>query len=483
MNETYAYSAWLFTRALAVIYVIAFVSLAFQARGLWGKQGVMPVAPLLKAVEQQSDAHRFWQLPTAFWLSTSDDFIFGTAVTGAVFAACAFFGFAQGWCLLMCFALYLSFCVAGQEFMSFQWDALLLECGFLALFVVPWNFDFLFAKAIEPHWVVRYCFYLVLFKLMFLSGAVKLMSGDETWRDLSALSYHYWTQPLPNPVSPFVHALPLWVHQGSTVITFVVELLFPFLVFWPRTRAIAATGFVALSLLIVLTGNYTFFNWLTLALCIWLLPDRFWERMIEKMPFSIEAIPAAMFPHPLTATIMGILFLISCIWILRPWLPEAVLGFLSRPLEIAQTYHISNSYGLFANMTKSRPEIVIEGSLDGKEWKEYEFKYKAGDLHRPPPVVAPYQPRLDWQMWFAALGDFRQSPWLQTLMLRLFENSTEVVELLDKNPFAEQPPRYLRALLYEYTFTSPEEIFESGKWWDRHLLGPFSPVFTTPTNH
>lgn len=480
MNETYAVSSWIFTRALALVYLITFLSLFVQAKGLWGARGVMPMAPLLKSAEQQMDAHRFWQVPSIFWLSASDEMMVGVAMTGAVGAALALFGFSQGWSLLLCFGLYLSFCSAGQEFMSFQWDALLLEVGFLGLFLVPWNFDFSFLTAQEPHWLVRYAFYFVLFKLMFLSGIVKLMSGDESWRDLTALSYHFWTQPLPNPLSPFFHALPMWVHKTSTALTFAVELGAPFLMFWPRTRVWAAAAFAGLSFMILVSGNYTFFNWLTLALCVWLVPDSLWEKLLGFLPFELQTMPATVFPHPFTASVMAVLILFSALWCLRFWIPDRALATLQPALNFMQRFHISNSYGLFANMTKNRPEIVIEGSLDGKEWREYEFKYKAGNVYRMPPIVAPYQPRLDWQMWFAALGSFEQSPWLQTLMLRLAENSPDVMELLDGNPFGDRAPKFLRARLYEYEFTSPEEVFESGKWWNRKLLGEFSPTFASP---
>jgi hypothetical protein len=477
MEQTYALSAWLFTRALSLVYLVAFLSLLIQAKGLWGSHGVMPMAPFLKAVEQNMGGDAYWQVPSFFWLSSSDDMLFGAALTGALAAAGAFLGIAQGWSLLLCWILYLSYCSSGQEFMSFQWDALLCEVGFLALFAVPWNFDFTFTLAREPHWLVRGMFYFVLFKLMFLSGVVKLLSGDESWRDLSALSYHYWTQPLPNPVSPFMNALPLWAHQASTALTFLIELVAPFFMLWPRARAWVALVFALLSGLILLTGNYTFFNWLTLALCVWLVPDGFWSRII---PFSLQTQVAPMFPHPVIVGTMTVLAALSLVWCARFWLPESVLGALTPVMNISQIFHISSPYGLFANMTKTRPEIVIEGSADGNEWKEYEFKYKPGALNRPPPVVAPYQPRLDWQMWFAALGTFRDNPWVGTLLLRLFENSPDVTEFFSVNPFAGKPPQYLRARLYEYEFTDLGEIFESGKWWKRELKGEYVPIVTKP---
>jgi lipase maturation factor 1 len=357
--------------------------------------------------------------------------------------------------------------------MSFQWDALLLEVGFLALFAVPWNFDFTLMTATAPHWLVRGMFYFVLFKLMFLSGVVKILSGDESWRDLTALSYHYWTQPLPNPVSPFMHALPVWVHQISTGITFVIELVVPFFMLWPRARIFVAAVIIALSLLIFTTGNYTFFNLLTMALCLWLVPDGIWER---ALPFTLQIIPAPMFPNPMTVVVIAALGLLSLFWCTRFWLPETMTDLMQPVIQVVQSFHISNPYGLFANMTKSRPEIVIEGSDDGTTWKEYQFRYKPGDVSRPPPIVAPHQPRLDWQMWFAALGTIRGNMWVQNLMLRIFENSPDVMEFFSEDPFTGKPPKYLRARLYEYEFTDPQEIINGGDWWKRKLTGEYTPV-------
>jgi len=477
MEQSYAISAWFFTRALCAVYLIAFLSLMVQAKGLWGKQGIMPIAEYHKAVAAESDHFRYNEIPSAFWLSSSDEFIYGAAVTGACFAFAALAGFAQGWSLLICFGLYLSFCSSGQSFMTFQWDALLLEVGFLALFTVPWNFNFSVLWAHEPHWLVRGMFYVVLFKLMFLSGVVKLTSGDESWRDLTALSYHYWTQPLPNPLSPFMNALPLWIHQVSAVLTFIVELIVPFFFFWPRARFWAALPVIGLSLLIFVTGNYTFFNILTIALCFWLIPDEAWRALTQYLPFELQTAPAHIFPHPTTAVAMLFLGFLSVFWILRPWLPEQIIDSLSPFIANVQPFHISSPYGLFANMTKERREIVIEGSSDGREWKEYEFKYKPGDVNRMPPIVEPHQPRLDWQMWFAALGNLRSNPWMQTLMLRLFQNAPDVTELFEKNPFSDKPPMFLRARLYEYTFADPEDIVNSGIWWRRKPVGDYSPAF------
>lgn len=477
MEQSYAISAWFFTRALSLVYLIAFASLFVQAKGLWGKEGVMPIEAFHKAVEKVTDHNRYWEMPSVFWLSASDSFITAACLTGAAAALLALVGCAQGWSLLLCFVLYLSFCSSGQEFMTFQWDTLLLEVGFVVLFAVPWNFDFTLLRAVEPHWIVRAMFYILLFKLMFLSGAVKLLSGDESWRDLTALSYHYWTQPLPNPLSPFMHALPLWFHRGETILTFAIELGAPFFIFWPRARIWAAAAFISLSLMIFLTGNYTFFNLLTIALCFWLIPDGFWERIL---PLTMPTVHAQIFPHPFTATVMVGLALLSLFWCTRFWLPGRVINIVQPILQVTQAFHISNPYGLFATMTKSRSEIVLEGSADGKEWKEYQFRYKPGDVSRPPPIVAPHQPRLDWQMWFAALGSERTNPWVHMLIQRMLEGSPAVLNFFSENPFASAPPKYIRAKLYAYDFNDPGDILSGGNWWVRRPLGDYTGTMAIP---
>ncbi|HMN67003.1 MAG TPA: lipase maturation factor family protein [Bdellovibrionales bacterium] len=445
---------------------------------MFSSHGVAPIRDYMAAVERGTDESRYWQVPSLFWLDQSNEFLMTVAVTGAVAAAAVVFGFAQGWMLLVCFLFYLSFVSAGQPFMAFQWDSLLLEVGFVALFAVSWNWDFGLRFAAEPHWSVRWMFLLVLFKLMFLSGVVKIMSGDESWRDFSALSFHYWTQPLPNPASLFMHAMPLWTHRVATFLTFAIELILPFLMFWPRARVGVAFGFIGLSVLILLTGNYTFFNFLTIALCVWLIPDSWWERV--WMPLDLEISGAPLFVSPVTVAVMSVLALLTFVWCTRWIYPESVLTKLWPTLRTAQALHISSSYGLFAVMTKTRSEIVIEGSMDGREWKEYEFKYKPGGLYRTPPVVAPHQPRLDWQMWFAALGSFPGNPWIGNLMLRIFESRAEVLSFFAWNPFPDTAPKYLRARMYDYQMTRPGQLFDSGQWWTRQPLGNYTPIFENP---
>ncbi|HEY1336940.1 MAG TPA: lipase maturation factor family protein, partial [Bryobacteraceae bacterium] len=363
---------------LGLIYFIAFTSFGVQAAGLIGSRGLSPLPEFLKTARESLGSAAYWDVPTVLWLNSRDAAIAAVWIAGAAAALAAIFTRWPRPALAVCLVLWLSVCGAGQDFLSFQWDVLLLETGFLAIFATD---------ARLRVWLFRW----LLFRLMFFSGVVKLQSHDPTWRDLTAMSYHYQTQPLPNPLSWYMYQLPLWFHKGETLFTFAAELAVPFLYFAPRRlRHIAGYFTVGLQLLILATGNYTFFNLLAIALAVFLF--------IEP-PTAAERLRSQIVTVALTAFIgilSGLVFL--------------QLFSLPLPPGGAETLHwtaplrIVNSYGLFASMTTERPEIQIEGSNDGVEWKAYEFPYKPGNLRRAPPVIEPHQPRLDWQMWFAALG-------------------------------------------------------------------------------
>jgi hypothetical protein len=344
--------------------------------------------------------------------------------------------------LAVCLVLWLSLCSVGQNFLPFQWDLLLVEAGFLAIFA-------------DSGRVMVYLFRWLLFRLMFFSGLVKLMSRDPVWRNLTALDYHYWTQPLPNPVAWLMSQLPLTVQKTSTAFVFVAELLAPLLFFAPRpVRRLAAWATIGLQVLIILTGNYAFFNFLTIALAMWLFIEP------ERSRLSPGKIALAV----LIGVVSGMVSLEQLSLPLPPGGGE--LMHLVRPLGIV------NPYGLFASMTTTRPEIIVEGSRDGVEWQAYEFRYKPGDPNRMPPVVAPHQPRLDWQMWFAALGTYQDNRWFVNFMERLLQGEPSVLRLLRYNPFGEKPPKYIRARLYQYRFT---RWGERG-WWKREERGIYFPA-------
>ncbi len=455
----FALTQWIFVRLLAVIYAIAFGSLTVQVTGLLGAHGILPVGDYLKAVAEGAGAARYFYVPTVFWLNYSDGALLTVCWAGVAIAAMVLVGFFERAGLAILFVLYLSLSSAGQEFLSFQWDALLIEAGFLAIFlgnvrVVVWLFRWL------------------LFRLMFLSGAVKLLSHDPTWRNLTALSFHYWTQPLPNRISWYMAQLPESFQRMSTAVVLGVELGIPFLIFAPRRwRIFGAWCLLGLQTLIFLTGNYTFFNLLALAMCVFLFDDRTFERWFKRR----EPKPSTKRQRMVVALVTALVLTIGLARMTETFSGEAI-----EPLHTIVKYtgplELVNSYGLFAMMTTARPEIIVEGSMDGEVWRPYSFRYKPGDMARAPRWAEPYQPRLDWQMWFAALGNYRENPWFVNFAVRLLEGSPEVRGLLEADPFGGRAPQYLRAELYDYSFTGFEERRRTGKWWKREFKGLYLPA-------
>jgi len=482
----------LFLGCLGVIYLIAFVSLWVQIVGLVGKNGILPAAELMSQAGNAFEANgtgfdRYRLLPTLCWFSASDNFLQFQCAAGATLALLLIAGIAQPLCLALLWLLYLSLTTVCRDFFGFQWDNLLLEAGLLAICFAPFQFLPRPSRERPPARALLWLLRLLLFKLMFLSGVVKLTSGDETWRNLTALTIHYETQPLSNWIAWHAHQLPLWAQKSSCALMFAIELGAPFLIFMPRRlRMGGAAALALLQVLILLTGNYTFFNWLTLALCLLLLDDFALTKLLPRkltMFYAQPPTPAPMHPGgwqrwrrvaiaPLAVAIVSI----SVVQLLDPFRQApSWMSPVNTVYQWLSPFRSINSYGLFRVMTRERPEIIVEGSNDGREWKAYEFPHKPGDLQRRPGFVAPHQPRLDWQMWFAALGNFRQNPWFVSFCVRLLQGSPEVLALLENNPFPDQPPKYVRARVYDYQFTSKEERRRTGAWWKRELKGDYLP--------
>ncbi len=389
----------------------------------------------------------WWDVPSILWLRPTDGLLRLTWIAGIAASVVAMAGRWQRIALGVCLVLWISLCSAGQDFLSFQWDTLLSEAGFLALFA---------DVSLVRVWLFRW----LIFRLMFSSGVIKLLSGDPTWRNLTAMRYHYETQPLPTPLAWYVHQLPLGFQKASTVFVFIAEVAVPFLFFAPRRlRHIGAWITIALQLLIMLTGNYTYFNILTIALTMWLFiePDpsagkNVWHRVVSAV----------------VAVFIGVVSGLVLLDTLNVELPAPG----PEILHAVAPLRIVNSYGLFANMTTERQEIVIEGSNDGENWLAYEFPYKPGDPMRRPPIVEPHQPRLDWQMWFAALGTYQQNRWFSNFVLRLLQGEPSVLRLMRYNPFPNGPPKYIRARLYLYHFTR----WGMPGWWSREERGLYFPA-------
>ncbi len=459
---------FLFLRLFGLIYLAAFVSFAVQAQGLIGSHGILPLTELLDAARHAAGWERFYLMPMVFWWNASDAAIGAVCWGGAALALLVTLNLLPRLSLLLLFILYLSLLNAGQTFMTYQWDTFLLETGFLAL---------LLGLRVTPGiWLLRW----LLFRFMFMSGVVKLLSGDPSWWNLSALSYHFVTQPLPTPLAWYAaHLSPAFL-SFATAGTFVVELALPFLIFCPRRpRFAAAFGILLLESCILLTGNYNWFNLQTMLLCLVLFDD---DALRAILPQRAAARLAAWAPRSppgragaVGAGALAVLLVFSSLVEMDvrfggspPAALRAVDGFIE-PL------HLVSSYGLFAVMTTRRNEIVIEGSSDGREWREYEFRYKPGDVARRPPWNIPHQPRLDWQMWFAALDDPRRLRWFWLFLERLLHNEPAVVALLAGNPFPDEPPLYIRARFYDYTYTGAPARAR-GRWWERRLLGLYFPA-------
>ena len=491
---TYFWARRWFLRALGLTYLVAFASLWVQVDGLVGSNGVSPLNQFLPAVYERFGRSAYSLLPTLCWLDSSNGFLHFLCGGGVVLSLLLILGIAPALLLVVLFVFYLSLTIAGQTFLSFQWDILLLETGFLSIFLAPWR---LWPR--ELMWLLRppnattpvsqpalFLLKFLLFKLMLMSGVVKLTSGDDCWWNLTALDYHYWSQPLPTVFAWWADKSPEWFKHFSVAFCLVVEIIVPFFIWAPRRpRLIAAGLMIFLQIVIAVTGNYCFFNLLTIALCLLLIDDSV-ARALRAAPDKRAKNVSAAFrtAEPLqdrlcsyAAIAVVIVTLPINAWLIfsafkphEEW-PRPLIAIYGR----LEPFRIVNGYGLFRVMTKERGEIVIEGSADGIDWLPYEFKWKPGDVMRAPGWCAPHQPRLDWQMWFAALGSYRENPWFGRLIVRLLHGSQDVRQLLAKDPFPHESPRYIRATFYRYRFTTSRERRETGAWWKREELREYLP--------
>ena len=494
----------IFLRMLGLIFLIAFLSFGWQMNGLVGPDGLQPANDVLQWLDDR-DASR----PSLLSLSSPDgdvEWLMDSLLwAGVVASSMVLLGLLPMLTLAIAWVIYLSFVNAGGLFMSYQWDALLLEVGFLSIFWAPFSWRLNGRGVRRPSTLLRWMFLWLLMRFMFFSGWVKLASGDPTWGDLTAIDYHYWTQPLPWWPAWYAWQLPLWWQKFSCVMMFVIELGVPFLLLFPRVPRLIAFGSLAmLQLGILLTGNYGFFNWLTLVLCIVALDD---SQLLWLWPKRVRGMVRVGLPGKETIGRRSLNLLVA-----------ALVLTLSIPITLSQLtgerftaswsgslapYQIANSYGLFRVMTKTRPEIVIEGSTDGVDWYTYEFKWKPGPLSEAPGFSQPDMPRLDWQMWFDALkfeslydnGSIHRleqisrtpvgDPDIEVvasglvtprLCKALLRNNPGVLKLLKSSPFDKGPPQMIRWSLYRYTFTTPEQADVDGDWWRRELLHTSSNI-------
>jgi len=451
----------LFLKLLAIIYFAAFLSMSVQVSGLVGPTGILPFQNVLDNFYQNQGSSAWWKMPTLFWFSASNLALHTVTILGCVFAVLLFLGRWQRISLIALFVLYLSLYHAGQTFLNFQWDTLLLECGFLAIFLVG-----------GPSHPLIFLFHFLLFRLRFMSGASKVVSEDSSWSGFKALNYYFETQPLPHAGSWYFHQLPEWLLKTGTGFTFFTELIIPFFIFLPRRfRLIAAGVTLFMQLLIIATSNHNFINLLTIILCIFLLDDKIVGRFIpqkQKPKVVLKPIKNGLVSLTtiliFTASIPLFYSMVSSKKI-TPWLDTT--GMLIRSYGLGHIYHV------FPIMQVERHELVVEGSYDGVNWQAYGFRYKPGDISSRPEIIIPHQPRLDWMIWFVPPKSSSQMNWFKLFMRRLAEGSPEVLALLEKNPFEGRPPSYLRVLVYQYHFTNWEERQKTSNWWKRSYLGEF----------
>jgi hypothetical protein len=468
---------WLYLRLLGLTALVAIGSFWAQAGGLIGHDGIWPAAQTMEYLRQGHTP--FLAAPTLLWISSSDTMLHALGALGVLMSVALAAGVAPRVMLLGLWLVWRSLVTVGGPFLSFQWDILLLETLLLSVPYAPAGLLPRLSAETEPPAWARYLLIWLCVKLTFESGLVKVLGHDPSWiPDLTALSYHWWTQPLPTWTSFVANAMPLWLDQALCFVTLVLELAVPLFAFGPRrARLIAGAGILLLQSGLALAGNYSYFNLLAAVLCIPLLDDAALETLKPRawrFP-QLSPKPAAMRPWRRRAgwALVGVVALLGTLVFSHRWMGVGVPAPAQWVLEQLDGLDVINGYGAFANMTKTRPEIIIEGSADGIEWKPYEFKWKPGRLDARPKWVAPWQPRLDWQMWFAALGECRASPWLLSTQRHLLLGTPRVLALFGDNPFEGAPPKQVRTLLYQYRFAP---LGEKGVWWSRTFERPYCPA-------
>jgi hypothetical protein len=521
---------WLFLRAMGLIFFSAFFSLIFQIRGLIGREGILPASDYLQAVEHSFGHARFWFAPTLLWFSSGPQMLMVLCWAGVVASLLLALNVWPRGTLGICLVCFLSFVSAAGDFSGYQSDGMLLEAGFIALFFAPPGFRPGLGAKWPPSRASLFLLQWEWFRIYFESGMVKIASGEPQWRQMTAMDEYYQNGPLPTWVGWYVQHLPHWFHASTAYCTLALELGLVWMLFLPRRWRIACFVIAtAWQIGIILTANYTFLNYLVLALGFLLLDDRVLLHCLpqrwKKPPLDHTAMDRADVTRPATASrtepdssstqrgvgdqptemsrsehgrteswrelfreqltvlkrslvgiMLGWLFYattVELIWIVFP-----TLKLLTVPVEALEPFRIANRYGLFAVMTRGRYEIEFQGSRDGQNWQAYPFRYKPQDPRQPPGIYAPYQPRFDWNLWFASLGSWREYPIVINTEVRLLSTDPDVLTLFAGNPFPQEPPRQVRAVLWQYWFTTATEKSKTGLWWRREFRGLYAPTLT-----
>jgi hypothetical protein len=483
---------WLFLRALGLIYFSAFFSLIFQIWGLIGPQGILPANQYLQTVARALGHVRgLWFAPTVLWLSSGPHMLTALCWVGMAASLLLVLNVWPRAVLVICFVCFLSFVSAAQDFSSYQSDGMLLEAGFIAFFFAPPGFRPGFGVASPPSRASLFLLQWEWFRIYFESGLAKLLGGDPEWRNYTAMDEYYQNGPLPTWIGWYAQHLPHWFHAASVFATLALELGLVWMLFLPRRWRIVCFFIVTpWELGVILTANYAFLNYLVLALGILLVDDRFLlqffpERWKKSFVGSLEQKPPQV---PSTdglrrgfkvakLALTGVLLT----WIFYATTAEMIWMFArvplpTAPVEALEPFRIANRYGLFGVMTRGRYEIEFQGSEDGQNWVPYPFRYKPQDVNKPPGIYAPYQPRFDWNLWFASLGSWQDYPIVLRTEVQLLSNNKNLLNLFANNPFPQSPPKEVRAVLWQYWFTSLAEKRATGLWWRRQFLGLYAPT-------
>jgi lipase maturation factor 1 len=468
---------WIVLRALGLIYCSAFVSLLFQIRGLIGPAGILPAARYLEAVAHSFGPWtRLWFAPTLLWFGAGSHMLMAMCWVGLAAALLLTANVLPRIMLLICFVCLLSFVGAAQDFSGYQSDGMLLEAGFLALFFAPAGVRPGLGSDHPPSRASLFLLQWEWFRIYFESGLVKLLSGDIQWRNLTAMDQYYQNGPLPTWIGWYIQHLPHWFHSATAFATLAMELVIVWMMFLPRRWRILCFLIVTpWELGVIFTANYTFLNYLVLALGFLLLDDRWFLRWIKP---AGKGEPRTG-PLARLGLATSIVFLCLLGYVTTVELIAMVFGRLPLPMQpvtMLEPFRVANQYGLFAVMTRGRYEIEFQGSNDGEVWVPYPFRFKPQALNQAPGIYAPYQPRFDWNLWFASLGSWQQNPLVPRTEQHLLTNDPDVLALFAANPFPHTPPRQVRAVLWQYWFTSMEQKRATGDWWTRRLLGVYAPV-------
>jgi len=482
---------WLFLRSLGGIYFSAFFALVFQIRGLIGQEGILPAGSYLEAVAHTIGYWRgVWYAPTILWCSSGSGTLEALCWVGMIASVLLLLNLWPRGMLAICFVCFLSFISAAQDFSGYQSDGMLLEAGFISLFFAPPGLRPALGLTNPASRASHFLLLWEWFRIYFESGMAKILSGDPQWRNFTAMDEYYQNGPLPTWIGWYMQHLPHWFHAATVYATLAMELGVVWMFVLPRRWRIVCFFIVTpWEIGVILTGNYTFLNYLVLTLGVLLLDDRFLHKVVTVRWANTIAVSPSHNIGPrepkwreklgriwsamglaINAVMLSWIFYASTASMLASYRLPILLVVALEPFRIA------NRYGLFAVMTRGRYEIEFQGSDDGTNWRPYHFRYKPQELNQPPRIYAPYQPRFDWNLWFASLGSWREYPIVPNTIVRLLSNDKDVLQLFADNPFPRAPPRQVRVMIWQYWFTSMEEKRKTGMWWKRQLLGRYAPT-------